>query len=129
MGILPGDHRPIYGPFEDTQNRETAKESIASFIGSTKRKYCNSCRQQLLPDGTCGKCGILYLANQPMHEIRIKALDGKRPGHQPSQDFLTAKDSEEWNKPKDRSQPNLDPLFKTLEKVGFKFTSYSRTDE
>jgi hypothetical protein len=84
------------------------------------------CRTQLLPDNSCPKCGEFYTGQTAEHEVKIRALDNKRPG---PRELLSARVSEDWNKPKSK-ETKKDDFFESLERsAGFKFTSYTRTDE
>jgi hypothetical protein len=111
--------------------RAKQNKNIASFIskgGGAKKLFCNVCNRELLPDKSCGVCGVFFVGEtQPRHETRIKALDGKMPG--PREQFLSARpNNEQWNKPHEQKK-EVDTFFKSLENSGFRLTSYTRTDE
>lgn len=111
----------------EAAQREARKDSIASFLGSGKKLFCNICRVQLLPDKSCGICGVYYTEPSALKEVKIKGLDGKTPESKTSdgnEQLLSATVPEPWAKPKDQK---MSPLFEGLKHQGFKFTSYTDT--
>jgi hypothetical protein len=108
----------------DNNNKKVnPAERVALNITPDKKLFCNVCNQELLKDYSCGKCGIYYLPEQARHEVKIMGLDGKEPGPNATTIPHASIDTEPKKKPK------MAPLFESLERSGFKFTSYSSTNE
>jgi hypothetical protein len=108
---------------ERQEEKVNPAERITLNITPDKKLFCNVCNSQLLPDYSCGKCGIFYLPEQARHEVVIRGLDGKEPGPNTTTIPHASIDTEPKKKLK------MAPLFESLERSGFKFTSYSSTNE
>lgn len=105
----------------DREKPQKVPEFITILPTSDKKLYCNICNNQLLPDHSCGKCGIFYLPEQAKHQIQIKGMDGKEPGPYARRHTIPiAFIDNEKSKTKD-----MGPAFEGLKKSGYHFTSYS----
>jgi hypothetical protein len=107
---------------EIKKEKANPAEGIALNITPDKKRFCNVCNSQLLPDYSCGKCGIYYLPEQAMHQVVIRGMDGKEPGPNTTTIPVASVDTEPKKKPK------MAPLFESLERQGFKFTSYTESN-
>jgi hypothetical protein len=106
----------------DNNKKVNPAERVALNITPDKKLFCNVCNSQLLPDYSCGKCGIYYLPEQARHEIKIAGLDGKEAGPNTGIIPHVSVDTEPKKKPK------MAPVFESLERAGFKFTSYTESN-
>ena len=99
-------------------------DRIALNITGDKKRFCNICDSELLPDYSCGKCGVYYMPEQARHEIKIMGLDGKEPGIGTNTIPIASVDTTP-----DKKKQKMAPLFEAMQKQGFRFTSYTSTNE
>lgn len=109
---------------KDNKDKKVA-ERIALNITPDKKRFCNVCDTQLLPDYSCGKCGIYYQPEQARHEIKITGLDGKEPGLNTNMIPIASIDTP--TSPS-KQRRKMAPLFESMERSGFHFTSYAETN-
>jgi hypothetical protein len=110
---------------ERQKEKVNPAERIAINITPDKKLFCNICNQELLKDYSCGKCGIYYLPEQARHEVKIMGLDGREPGPNTGMIPHASVDTPTTTS----KRPKMAPLFESMERSGFHFTSYTSTNE
>jgi hypothetical protein len=109
---------------ETKKEKVNPAERIALNITPDKKLFCNICNLELLKDYSCGKCGIYYLPEQARHQIVIKGMDGKEPGPNTTTIPVASVDTPTTTSKK----PKMTALFESMERSGFKFTSYTESN-
>lgn len=109
---------------ERQKEKVNPAERIAINITSDKKLFCNICDSQLLPDYSCGKCAIYYLPEQARHQVVIKGMDGKEPGPNTTTIPVASVDIPTTATKK----PKMAAFFESMERQGFRWTSYSESN-